>query len=303
MEDTTLFFHKTVLVQEVIEHLALRPQGIYLDATFGSGGHTRAILEKEPTARVIALDWDAISLETYSPSFKEEFGDRIIFIWGSFAHIYKLLKKEKITHLDGILADFGTSQMQLFERAGFSLFRDTDLDMRMSPSHYPVTAAHVLNTFSELALCRIFWDLGDERHARKIAHAIVQDRKKKKFKKTTQLTQLIERIVGFSDAGPGRKKIHPATRVFQALRMYVNSELENIHSFLRAVAQVLAPNGRVVCISFHSLEDRMVKDFFKEQDQLGILEVLTKKVVVGTPEEIKANPSARSAKLRAAKKI
>lgn len=301
MNDQALFLHKSVLVDEVLAYLDPQPGKVYLDVTFGSGGHTRAILEKEPQAKVIALDWDSTSLDTYSPAFKEEFGERVTFIWGNFSHIYKLLKKVGVTTVDGILADFGTSQMHIVQREGFSLYRDTPLDMRMSPAHHYYTAAHILNSASEEKLIKIFWDLGGERHSRKIAHAIVQDRARKRFKRTKQLTDLIERVVGFSSFD--RKKIHPATQVFQALRMYVNSELENISAFLSAVPSQLSLNGRIVCISFHSLEDVLVKDFFKDQERLGILQSLNKKVVVGSEEEIKMNPSARSAKLRAAVRL
>src|SRR3972149_3714333 len=144
-----LFFHKSVLVQEVLEYLDPRPNALYVDATFGSGGHTRAILEKQPGCTVIGVDWDAISLDTYAPLLQEEFGDRFIPVWGSFAHLYKLLKKQKITQVDGILADFGTSQMQILERPGFSFSQDSPLDMRMSSSHQRSTAAHVVNYAAE----------------------------------------------------------------------------------------------------------------------------------------------------------
>ena len=134
MNASELFFHKSVLVDEVVETLALKPNGIYVDATFGSGGHTKAILEANPTCKVIALDWDLQSLNTYSPLIEQQFGDRFKGIFGNFAHLERLLKKEGIEKIDGIVADFGTSQMQITERPGFSLYRDTPLDMRMSPS-------------------------------------------------------------------------------------------------------------------------------------------------------------------------
>jgi 16S rRNA (cytosine1402-N4)-methyltransferase len=302
MDNNSLFFHKPVLVQELLDNLAIKPNGIYLDVTFGSGGHTKAILQADPTVKVIALDWDVQSLECYSPLLKEEFGDRITFIWGSFTHIYKLLKKKDSTLFDGIIADFGTSQMQIFERPGFSLYKDTLLDMRMSPSHHYFTAAHVLNSASVEKLTAIFSHLGGERHARKIAYAIVQDRSIKKFRKTKQLADLIERVIGFGGHSK-RQKIHPATRVFQALRIYVNNELDNISTFLKTVPALLKPTARIICISFHSLEDVLVKDFFKDESDKGILTIINKKVITGSEQEIAINPSARSAKMRVAEKI
>ena len=291
--------HKSVLVDEVLHYLEPKPGKTYVDVTFGSGGHTRAILEHEPEARVIALDWDSISFDTYAPAFKEEFGDRLTLIWGNFALLYKLLAKAGIKQVDGVLADFGTSQMQIKERPGFSVYNDLPLDMRMSPPHQKITAAELLNKASEEKLREIFWQLGEERFARQIVQAIVAERKKKRFQTTGQLVAVIERAVPM----PKKRTIHPATRVFQALRIYVNKELENIRSFLSGATRALNPDGRLVCISFHSLEDRLVKQFFKEQESLDVLRVLTPKVVTASPEELATNPSSRSARLRAAQRI
>jgi len=296
-----LFYHKPVLVEEVLHYLDPKPGKTYLDVTFGSGGHTRAILEKEPKCNVIAMDWDKISLDKYGSKLVEEFPKRLRLVWGNFSLLYKILKKEKIESVDGILADFGTSQMQITERSGFSVYKDTDLDMRMSPAHQKMTAAKVLQDSSEEKLRELFWQLGEERYSKQIAKAIVTERKKKKITKTKQLADLIEKVVPKNRER--RQKIHPATRVFQALRIYVNKELDNILSFLWAACKVINPSGRLVCISFHSLEDRMVKNFFKEKADEGILEILTKKVVIAGGEELKANPSARSAKLRAAELV
>lgn len=294
-----LLLHKSVLVDEVIFYMALKPSGVYVDATFGSGGHTRALLEKDPTIRVIGIDWDINSLNTYAPLIHQDFGDRFTPVFGNFAHIYKLLKKIGITAVDGILADFGTSQMQINERPGFSIYKDMPLDMRMSVSHQKTTAADIINTAPPTLLADIFYTYGEERFARKIAYAIVHDREKKPFVTTKDLADLIVRIVPW----PKHIRIHPATRVFQALRIYVNQELEHITSFLKGVPELLAANGRLVCISFHSLEDRIVKQFLKEKEQDGTFEILTKKVVVPTNQEIEKNPSSRSAKLRAAARI
>ncbi len=292
-------FHKSVLVDEVISYLNIKPSGIYVDATFGSGGHTRAILEKDATVRVIGIDWDIASLNTYAPLIQQDFGDRFIPVFGNFAHLYKLLKKIDSIAVDGILADFGTSQMQIIERPGFSIYRDMPLDMRMSLSHQKTTAAEIINTAPPTLLADIFHTYGEERFARKIAAAIVYDRGKKPFTTTKQFADFIARIVPWQK----NTKIHPATRVFQALRIYVNQELENITSFLKGAPDLLVKDGRLVCISFHSLEDRIVKQFFKEKEEQGELAILTKKVVTATSEEIARNPSSRSAKLRAAARI
>lgn len=289
--------HISVLGKEVIEYLNLQPGNIYLDVTFGAGGHTRSLLEAEPECTVIAMDWDTNALEQFGQPLQEEFGDRLRLVWGNFAHLYRILKKEKICCLDGILADFGASQGQLAGKAGFSFHVNSPLDMRMSPAHQKVTAAELLNKSSESKLADIFFELGGERHGKKIARAIVAQRKIKPFKTTLQLAQLIESLV------PKKGRIHPATQVFQALRIYVNSELENIRSFLPAALDALAPDGRLVCITFHSLEDQLVKHFYLEKEREGIVEIVTKKPVVATEEELKQNPSSRSAKLRAVTKI
>ncbi len=300
-QSESLVYHKPVLMNEVLEYLNIRPGKTYLDVTFGTGGHTRAILEKEPTCSVIAFDWDLDELERYGDPLKEEFGDRLTLIWGNFALLYKLLKKAGVSSVDGILADFGTSQIQIAERKGVSFSRDTALDMRLSPAHYQETAADIVNMMSEKDLRELFWELGEEQHARPIARAIVLARAKKRIETTGQLVDIIQK------SHPGaaqRRGIHPATKIFQALRMHVNKELENMQSFLAAAVRVLNPGGRLVCISFHSLEDRQVKQFFRDQERLLTLEIITPKVVKATPEEVGLNPSSRSACLRvAAKKV
>ncbi len=294
MEKTN--YHKPVLLNEVLEYLDPKPNKIYLDVTFGGGGHTRAILEKETKCKVIALDWDKNAIEKNGVELLENFPDRLSLIWSNFSNILKILKKEKISGVDGILADFGTSQFQINESAGFSVYKDTLLDMRMSPSHQKITAAEIVNKATQKKLEEIFFEFGEERFSRQIARSIVEARNKEKIKTTGQLAKIVKEAVG-----KNYSKIHPATRIFQALRIYVNNELGNIHSFLSASLQALNPDGRLVCISFHSLEDRLVKQFLKDHscvDKKGF-KILTQKVVTATPEEIKINPSSRSAKLRA----
>lgn len=292
-------YHKPVLVQEVLEYLKPSPHKTYVDCTFGGGGHTRAILEAEPTCKVVALDWDTVALEKNGGRLMEEFPDRLTLVWGNFANMLFLLKRKGIHHVDGILADFGTSQFQIKEKAGFSFGTDTLLDMRMSPAHQKLTAAQVINHSSPAKLREIFFTYGEEPYTNKIVQAIVEARAKKQFKTTQELVAIIEKIVP-----QGRSKTHPATKVFQALRIHVNDELGNINSFLHASMQLLNKDGRIVCISFHSLEDRLVKQFFLDHKASSFqkgFEILTPKVVTATEEELSINPSSRSAKLRAAR--
>ena len=291
--------HKPVLLNEVLHFLAPQPGKVYVDVTLGGGGHTRAILTSQPDCKVIGMDWDESVIKTTGAALKAEFPDRFIPVWGNFSKINAALQKIKINKVDGILADFGTSQMQISTVAGLSVFNDKYLDMRMSSGLFKVTAQDIIKNASERELARIFFDYGEERYGNRIARAIVEARVKTPIRTTKELAELIESVV------PGGKKkgnkIHPATRVFQALRIVVNKELENIQSFLVNSLKVLAPDSRVVCISFHSLEDRIVKQFFREQSKNPLIttEVLTPRVCTATEEELAWNRSARSAKLRA----
>lgn len=288
-------YHISVMPEEICTYLALKPQGVYVDATFGGGGHTKAILEAEPTCTVIGIDWDAHAFELNASDIEENYGDRFIPMAGSFSHIHRILKKLAIEKVDGIIADFGTSQYQIKNLPGFSFTVPTPLDMRMSPGHQKITAYDVVNRANEDELAQIFFDYGEEPASRKIARLMVEQRKLKPIATTTDLTQIILKIVK-----PYSRSIHPATKVFQALRIFVNDELNNIRALLSASLTILNPGGRIVCISFHSLEDRIVKQFFKAHaDELLIL---TKKVVLSSPLELERNPSSRSAKLRAAQK-
>ena len=291
--------HKPVLLNEVLHFLAPQAGKVYVDVTLGGGGHTRAILTTQPDCKVIGMDWDEQVIKTTGEELKKEFPGRFIPVWSNFSKINSALAKIKVHSVDGILADFGTSQMQIAGTPGLSIFSDKFLDMRMSKGLFKVTAQEVLKTFSEKDLAAIFFEYGEERYGNRIARAIVEFRKKDQLRTTKQLAELIENTV------PNFKgsKIHPATKVFQALRIYVNKELENIQSFLVNSLKVLAPESRLVCISFHSLEDRIVKQFFKEQEKNPLIatEILTPKVCVATPEELEYNRSARSAKLRAMK--
>lgn len=295
MESSQPVVHKSVLVAEVVEYLNLRPGGLYVDATFGGGGHTRAILRAEPTCRVIGCDWDKEELDKQAQLILEEFPGRFETLWGNFADLPRLLHKKKIDRVTGILADFGTSQIQIGTRAGFSFGRETPLDMRMSTAHFKTTAAHIVNQASEAELAEIFWRYGEERFSRRIARVICEERRKKKIDTTTELARVVCIVVPFR-----RGVIHPATRVFQALRIVVNKELDNIHALMQGSAGLIEPGGRLVCISFHSLEDRIVKLFMREHKQEFI--TITPHVVIAGEAELAVNLSARSAKLRAAER-
>lgn len=290
--------HIPVLLDEVLLYLNPEPGKVYVDATLGGGSHTRAILKKEPTCKVIGLDWDKKVIETVGADLQEEFPGRFFPRWGNFSKIHQLVALAKFPVVDGILADFGTSQIQIKNSEGFSIYRDTFLDMRFSSSLFRKTAYDVVNFFPEKVLVEIFFELGQEQYSKKIVRAIIAQREKKRIKTTFELAQLIK------DLTPGNyHKIHPATKVFQALRIFVNKELESIQSFLQNAPSILSDGGRLVCISFHSLEDRMVKQYFKDHTNKNFstryFELLTKGACMASSEELERNRSSRSARLRA----
>lgn len=293
-----MVIHIPVMLEEALEALQPKKNGNYLDVTFGQGGHTRALLERHNDINVVALDWDSESVDRHAPQFHVMYPERFSLIWGNFAHLYRIIKKHDLPKFDGILADFGTTTEQLIEGKGFSFYSDSFLDMRMSTAHYQTTAYEILKsaTFDELKY--IITEYGEEHQATRIAKAIIEHRQKEPIKTTKQLSELVEKILGWK-----KKGIHPATKVFQALRIAVNHELDNIRSFLPVAADSLRSGGRLVCITFHSLEDRMVKRFMQEKERTGQYKVITKKPIVPTEEEIKANKPSRSAKLRILEKI
>lgn len=294
-----MVYHIPVLTKEVLQYIAPQKGGLYVDATFGGGGHTRAILAASPESRVIAFDWDPVAFEQNAQAILDEFPDRLTIINKSFTHLDRELAKRGIAQVDGILADFGTSQYQLAHKAGFSFQVDSPLDMRMSTGSFQTTAADIVHRSSEQELGHIFWTYGGEVQARQIARAIVRARTEKRIKTTLQLAEIVTKVIA-PKYGRGRTQIHPATKVFQALRIVVNNECDEIERFLKQAHAEIAPEGRIVCISFHSLEDRIVKQYFREhRDEL---ESLTARVVEASEEELAVNPSARSAKLRAVTK-
>jgi 16S rRNA (cytosine1402-N4)-methyltransferase len=286
-------YHISVMPHEVLEYL-VHNKGTYIDATFGGGGHTRLLLERG--VRVIAFDWDQEALDRNGPALEQEFGDQLTLIWGNFAHMERLLEKFKIDNkVDGILADFGTSAYQIAHEDGFSFSVDRPLDMRMSPAHGRTTAADIIARASATELAHIFSQYGGQQHAMQIARAIVQERVYAPITRTVQLATLIKKVLGDHS-----KTIHPATKVFQALRIVVNRELENIQAFLTIAPRLLNEQGRLACISFHALEDRLVKQCIRDKSS-GLCSV-TDHVIVPTDEEIKNNPRSRSARLRIAYK-
>lgn len=261
------------------------PKGCYLDATVGGGGHSAQLLATDATLRVVALDQDVQALAA-ARSHLEPYRDRVAFHHTNFADF-----EPEDLKFDGILADLGVSSAQLdVPERGFSFRHEAPLDMRMN-QHQDLTAATIINHWDEVELARIIYVYGEERLSRRIARTIVAQRP---FTTTTELAEAIARCV------PGRYRhgrIHPATRSFQALRIAVNAELEVLETFLAKAPDWLAPSGRLVLISFHSLEDRIVKHTFKGSDRLKII---TKKPLTATDEEVKVNPRSRSAKLRVA---
>ena len=271
-----------------------------MDATVGGGGHARAILEAAPPdTRLIGIDWDEEAIFTARDEL-EEFGERVILVRENFARLGRILDVLAIPQVDGILFDLGPSLHQLVSGyRGFSLHADGPLDMRMD-RRLPLKAADIVNRATEEELERIIREYGEEPKARAIAKAIVKARKERPLGTTLQLMEVVSKAIGKS---VGQDYIHPATRTFMALRIAVNKEVEQLKAALEQVPGRLKVGGRLVIISYQSIEDRTVKHFLKEWEGRGVLKILTKKPVVPTKEEVEENPSSRGAKLRAAEKV
>jgi 16S rRNA (cytosine1402-N4)-methyltransferase len=307
MED--FVYHHPVLAHEVVALLAPKPDFLIVDATCGGGGHTEALLENG--ANVVALDQDPDAIR-HVTAHLTRFGRRIIVRQANFRHADKLLDELGIGAIDGALLDLGVSSQQLGNaERGFSLLRNGPLDMRMDPQTR-LTAATIVNEYSAEQLTRLFRELGEEPAARRIASLIVKMRGIVPFSETLSLARTIEKAVG------RRGRLHPATQVFQALRMEVNDELGALKEGLRVLTARLRTGRRIAVISFHSLEDRMVKDFFRNHSREWLdrpewpapqrnpdydLKLITAKPVEPAQEEQRANPRSRSAKLRVAEKI
>ncbi len=304
------YIHTPVLLSEVLDALSPKDGGVYVDGTFGNGGYTRGILEVA-NCEVIAIDRDP-SVKPAADKLKEKYGERFTFIAGEFGNIKALLNGRRI---DGFVIDIGVSSMQIDQaQRGFSFQKDGPLDMRMSGQGQ--TAADIVNTYEEQALANLIYKYGEERKSRHIAYKIIERRAEAKFETTTDLANIVRDVVPKSKDG-----IDPATRTFQALRIAVNDELGELERALKAAQDVLNAGGRMVVVSFHSLEDTIVKRFFREksgampnasryapqsfvqeQKSPATFSSISKKAIRPSHEESAANPRARSARLRWAEK-
>ena len=281
--------HYPVLCAEAMEYLAIRPEGVYLDGTAGLGGHTREIARRLTTGFVIANDRDPESLE-FARANTLEFSDRVRFHHGAFSTLGEAAREQGVEKVNGLIADLGVSRYQLTEpHRGFSILTDGPLDMRMDQSQR-MTAGDLVNSAAEKAIADWIYQLGEERRARKIARAIVRARP---IRSTLHLAGVVERAV------PRTGRLHPATRTFMALRMVVNDEQGELDRLLTMAPGLIAAAGRIVIISFMSLEDRKVKEQFRDWGRQGRAEVLTRHPVTPTEKEVFDNPPSRSAKLRA----
>lgn len=288
-------FHIPVLVQEVVRFLVTDPNGVYIDTTLGGGGHAEAILcTLSDKGRLIGIDRDPEALQ-YARTRLSHFGEKIHIVHGEFGKLKEILNEIHITQVHGIFFDLGVSSHQIdFSERGFSYRKDGPLDMRMN-FLTGLTAKEIVNTYSEEALRELFFRYGEERRARDIAQAIVQTRKKQSIETTLQLAEVIRCVTS------PQWWIKTVSRVFQALRIEVNDELGQLEKGLVQGAQCLYPKGRMVVLSYHSLEDRMVKQFLRKNSPVPFQE-LTRKVVKSSDEEKLKNPRARSARLRAAER-
>ncbi len=301
--------HIPVLLNEVVESIAPKDGGVYVDGTFGAGGYTRAVLDAADCT-VYAIDRDPDAIRE-GQKLVDAYKGRLHLLHGTFGEMAELVRGEGVDFVDGVMLDIGVSSMQI-DRAerGFSFQKDGALDMRMSQNG--LSAADVLNTFGEREIADIIYKYGEERFSRRIAAAVVEQRKTAPFKTTLEFADLIRRTVPHK-----REDIDPATRSFQALRIYVNDELGQLESGLSAAHDLLKAGGRMAIVSFHSLEDRIVKTFMQEKSgktanpsrympvvekQAATLKTITKKPILPTESETKFNPRARSARLRVAEK-
>jgi 16S rRNA (cytosine1402-N4)-methyltransferase len=292
--------HYPVLLEEMLAQLDVKPAGIYLDCTLGESHYAEAILKRLTTGRLIAVDRDAGALERARHRLKDYEG-QVEFIHACYSEIAGLVRSQSPAWapveapFQGIVADIGISRRQVEDAArGFSFLREAELDMRMD-QRQELTADQIVNHYQERQLADLIYQYGEERRSRRIARAIVRGRP---VHSTVRLAEIIERAVPRSP----RQKIHPATRTFQALRIAVNNELEELQGLLDTAPLLLAPGGRMVVVSFHSLEDRLVKWAFRGWAEKQVLEILTKRVIRPSDKELHENAASRSAKLRAAER-
>ena len=291
--------HTPVLAEEVIEWLRIRPDGVYVDATTGTGGHTFEIARRLTTGWVVGLDRDPQALAIARERLKE-FEKRVFLVHADFSQIGEVMRGElpgsmKLPLADGVIADLGISSLELdTPERGFSFRWAGPLDMRMNPDN-PLTAGEIVNYWPEKELANVLYEKAEERDSHRIARAIVRAR-------PIRDTEHLATVVAGVRKARGRQKLHPATKTFLALRIAVNREEEELGQFLSGAPATISPEGRWIIISYHSLEDRLVKHEFQRLGREGSFQVLTKKVIVPSDEEISKNPRSRSAKMRVAEK-
>lgn len=306
--------HAPVLTEEVLRYLAVRPGGRYVDCTVGAGGHSRAILEAAaPGGVLLGLDADPAAIEVASAALKD-FPGAVRLVNANFRDVGEVCRRYKFDPVHGMLFDLGISSLQLAAARGFSFQVEAPLDMRFSPEQ-TLTAADIVNEYEEQELADVIWRYGEERASRRIARAIVKARP---VETTTELASIVAKALGGGTGGRDRKKIHPATKTFQGLRIAVNDELTAVSEALEQAVELLGPSGRLVVISFHSLEDRIVKQFLQRESRDCIcppetpvcicghkasMSILTRRPVTPSEAEIQANPRSRSARLRAAERL
>jgi 16S rRNA (cytosine1402-N4)-methyltransferase len=286
--------HIPVMLEEVIEMMRLKSNGVYIDGTIGLGGHAEAILRHCSGCTLIGIDRDEDALSLARERLRHY---SVYLEKDRFSNMKDIIRRLGYREVDGILLDLGVSSLQLkSEGRGFSFLRDETLDMRMDRSQ-GLTALEIVNKYPEDRLADIFWHYGEERFSRRIARAIVEARDKKSIRTCSELAQLIEKTIG------RRGRIHPATRIFQALRIEVNKELSELSMAMGSGINILKKGGRFCVISYHSLEDRVVKRAFKEFAEKGKALIITKKPLVPKEDERRQNPSSRSARLRVAERL
>src|SRR5438445_8962246 len=287
--------HTPVMLQEVLEWLRIKPDGIYVDATLGAGGHSEAIAERLQSGRLISLDRDEQALQIARERLTR-FGSKVNCVLSPFSRIAEVVHELGIPKVDGVLADLGVSSMQLDRpERGFSFREAGPLDMRMSDAE-ELTADEIVNRWPEKELADLLYRGADEHDSRRIARAILRARP---IRDTAHLAT----IVAGSRKQWGRQRLHPATKTFLALRIAVNREMEELGQFLSRVPATMNPQGRCVILTYHSREDRIVKEAFREADRQGTLKILTKHVVRPSEQEERANPRSRSAKLRCTERV
>ncbi len=287
--------HVPVMRDEVLENMNIKENGIYIDATVGLGGHSMGILDKANESVLIGIDRDDAAIERSREYFRDY--SNVSLIRDSFSNISSVASKLGYEKVDGILLDLGVSMLHLkSENRGFSFMSEDALDMRMD-RRQKLTAKEIINKYSEKDLANIIWEYGEERRSRRIARAIVWARQRKPVDSCNELAAIIEKSIGKGG------RIHPATRTFQALRIVVNKELKELSSVLKSGAGILEEQGRICVISYHSLEDRIVKNAFKKLAKEGLFRIITKKPLTPSREEKKFNPSSRSAKLRVVERL